>query len=110
MILDIVVANGDYLLLNGAQINGPIDYPVPKFFTPGTLNVTFVSDASQVATGFNLAYACHGKPVMVAMVILSSVTIVHRQLSQGNSTVGYTGLQCQAIPQGIKFDSLEHRC
>lgn len=80
MILDIVLAEGDQLLLDGSQTSGPINYPVPKFYTPGSLNVTFVSDASQVAKGFNLAYACHGKLVIVAMVILSYI-IVCRQFS-----------------------------
>lgn len=71
MILDLVLANGDQLLLNGVQTTGPINYPLPKFYTPGSLNITFVSDASQVAKGFNIAYACHGRPVVVAMTILS---------------------------------------
>ena len=70
MILDIALANGDRLLLNGDQVTGPINYPVPKFYTPGSLNVTFISDASQVAKGFNLAYACHGELFTVAMVML----------------------------------------
>ena len=61
MILNLTLANGDRLLLNGAQTNGPIDYPLPKFYTPGSLNVTFISDASYVAEGFNIAYACHGE-------------------------------------------------
>lgn len=77
MILNITLANGDHLLLNGVQTSGPINYPVPKFYTPGSLNVTFVSDASQVANGFNLAFACHGEPVMVAMT-LSPLTMIHR--------------------------------
>ena len=88
MILDITLANGDSLLLNGAQTTGPINYPVPKFYTPGSLNVTFVSDASQVAKGFNLAYACHGELATVAMVILSLI-IMYRQLSQRNSETCY---------------------
>ena len=77
MMLNITVANGDRLLLNGAQTSGPINYPLPKFYTPGTLNVTFISDASQVAGGFNIAYACHGEPTMVAMVTLS-LAIIYR--------------------------------
>ena len=70
MLLDITLANGDRLLLNEAQTNGPINYPLPKFYTPGSLNVTFISDGSQVAKGFNIAYACHGKPIVVAIIIL----------------------------------------
>ena len=61
MVLDVSLASNDRLWLNGNQISGPINYPVPKFYTPGSLNVTFVSDASQVAKGFNIAYACHGE-------------------------------------------------
>ena len=88
MILDITLANGDRLLLNGVQTNGPINLPLPKFYTPGSLNVTFVSDATQVAKGFNLAYACHGELATVAMVILS-LTIMHRQLGQRNSETSH---------------------
>ena len=75
MMLNLTLANGDHLLLNGAQISGPINYPLPKFYTPGSLNVTFISDASQVAEGFNIAYACHGESDMVALVTLSLATV-----------------------------------
>lgn len=67
MILDIELASNDRLWLNGVSTSGPIDYPVPKFYTPGSLNITFMSDASQVGKGFNLAYACHGKSAMIAV-------------------------------------------
>lgn len=64
MLLNLTLANGDRLLLNGVQTNGPINYPLPKFYTPGSLNVTFISDASHVAEGFNIAYACHGESAL----------------------------------------------
>ena len=73
MILDIELANNDRLWLNGVSTSGPIDYPVPKFYTPGSLNITFTSDASQVGKGFNLAYACHGKPAMIVVMLSVSM-------------------------------------
>jgi len=60
VVLDVVLATGDYLLLNGKHVDGPIDLPEPNFYTPGTVNITMASDATSVAKGFNMAYACHG--------------------------------------------------
>jgi len=81
MILDVELANNDKLWLNGVSTSGPINYPVPKFYTPGSLNITFMSDATQVDKGFNLAYACHGKSVVIAMM-LSLIMVQTIQLKE----------------------------
>ena len=60
MVLDVVLATGDHLLLDGNRVTGPINLPEPSFYTPGRVNITMISDTSQVAKGFNMAYACHG--------------------------------------------------
>jgi len=60
MVLDVVLATGDRLLLNGNRVNGPVSLPEPNFYTPGRINITMVSDTTSAAKGFNIAYACHG--------------------------------------------------